>query len=155
MSGLGKNIDKRYATWTKAQVSKLKRTIKSMQKPIDEPIILYRGAQCSPILENINDDQALERFLRKEHISNPSPISTSTSKNIAKEFIYRGGYLHVFHLDIGVQVLDFNEIQCKNPRVMKGKKREKEFIIAPNHTFIPIRRYKNTFHWRITRNSTL
>lgn len=152
MSGLGEKIDQRYSTWTKSQVAKLKREIKRMQKPIHEPIILYRGAQCSPVIEDVSDDQALERFIRKDHITNPSPISTSTSRNIAKEFIYRRGYLHVLHLDAGVQVVDFKETQCKTPRVMNGKIREKEIMIAPNHTFIPSRRYNDTFHWRVTRN---
>lgn len=151
MSGLGENIDRRYATWTMSEVSKLKRAIGNMQSPIGKPIVLYRGAPASPILENVDDDRAKARFMRKDPISNPSPISTSTKRSIAKEF-GRSGYLHVFHLDIGVQVLDFNDIQCKSARVMKGKTREKEIIIAPGHTFIPTRRYKDTFHWRVYRS---
>jgi hypothetical protein len=114
MSGLENKVDKRYSTWSKSHVSSLKRAIKKMQKTIDKPLILYRGAQVSPILEEVSDDEAISRFLNKDPIVNPSPISTSTSRAIAKEFIHRGGYIHVLHLDIGVQVLDFKNIQCSN-----------------------------------------
>ena len=155
MSGLGSKVDKRYATWTTSQVSTLKRAIKSMQTDIRKPITLYRGVartQASPILEDVADDAAIQRFMKKEPITNPSPISTSTSRAIANEFIHRRGHLHVLHVDIGVHVLDLTGIPCENPRIMKAKMREKEIIITPNHTFIPLRRYKDTFHWRVCKD---
>lgn len=148
MSGLECKIDK-CSTWSKSHVSSLKRAIKKMQKTTEKPLILYRGAQVSPILEEISDDEAIQRFMKKVPIVNPSPISTSTSRNIAKEFIYRGGYIHVFHLDNGVKVLDLNKIQCINQQIMGAKQREREVIISPNQMFIPLRRYKDVFHWRV------
>lgn len=153
MSGLESKIDKRYSDWTRSHVSSLKRAIKGMEKPVQKPMILYRGAQASPILEEITDEHAIQRFQTKIPIINQSPISTSTSRTIAKEFIYRKGYLHVLHLDAGVKVLDFKRVSCADEGVMKTKIREKEIIISPNHEFIPIKRYKDIFHWRVVKRN--
>lgn len=152
MSGLESYVDKRYSTWTKKQIASLRHYINKHSVRTPKPIVLYRGAQATPILEAIADDIAIQRFVRKEPLTNLSPMSTSTSRVIAKEFIRRGGYIHVLHVEQGVQLIDLNDVSCDKAdlRIIKAKTREKEVIIAPYHQLTPLKKYGNVLHWRIT-----
>ena len=149
MSGLEKGIDKRYSSWTKKDVSRLKRALNRKKFKNPRKRLLYRGGYHSPILEEITKEEAMERFQRKESIMNLSPLSTSTSKEIAKEFGYLDKYLHILHVDTSVEIIDLKDIDCKglDDNSQKAQIREKEILIAPKQRLIPYKKYGKHFHW--------
>jgi hypothetical protein len=151
MSGLGAEIDEKYATWTPQQVKALRRYIEMHEKSFQEKRTLFRGTRsASPILEPLQDvARQLERFADRTPLVNASPMSTSTSRAIAKEFAGTSGFIHVLHVAKGVTFVDFEDVSCSQAHVMKGKAREKEVLIVPGHTLVPLRRYKNALHWLV------
>lgn len=152
MSGLEDGIDKRYSSWTKADVERLKRAIRRVKYKAPNKMVLYRGTTTvSPLLEKISDEEARERFSEGIEIRNLSLLSTSTDRNIAKEFAWKKGNVHVFHISRGTFLVNLKDMDCGD-KFKEVLKREKEILIAPHQRFIPYKKYGNNYHWIVKPN---
>lgn len=98
-------------------------------------ITLYRGTTVpSPTMSHFDFE-----------LKNCQFMSTTKSLAIAKEFAYKGGYIHVLHLKKGVSIYDIKDLYSND-----GVKREKEVIIYPGCTLKLLAFSKNTFHWEVS-----
>lgn len=154
MSGLGRRIDRRYATWTKSEIAAVKKRLDALAVTAgpEIPETLFRGAGASPVLEPTTDESTLlARFAaRTPAPTNRSYLSTSKARDVAKGFAGRKGYVHVLHLAPGCRVVDMNDAVRCDGVVAGAQKLEREILLAPGHVLAPLRKYGRALHWRVS-----
>lgn len=159
LSGYFEKIDKKYISWTNTEVKDFKKWFTSESLILGEGINVFRGvfSSFSPFFDELGKEEFLQKFTSKELFKNKSFVSSSRDRKIAKEFSSERGSIHTFYLSKGCKIIDVSSLlsSSEDEDIPRGKaiKREKEVIIGLNHTFTPVKKYKNSFHWIVTTSN--
>jgi hypothetical protein len=121
--------------WTDENIVLFNAHMESVKTLASRMMVLYRGSTSdSPTMQDFSQEITTCQFM-----------STSKSKKIAAEFIFKGkGFLHTLHLHPGVAFYDFQEHYGADPI-----KREKEVVVYPQQRLVFRSKKGNNVIWDV------
>lgn len=149
-AGFGANVAWEDTKWTPSRVKQFMTYMYKNAIPTVAATIVYRGTSiASPLMEPaaLDNIALLKRYDAGIPLYNFHPMSTTTDKKIASEFIGRKkeGFIHVLHLAPGCSIYDM-AIEYSVDGIGS---REKEILLMPGHIFTPIGRKGKEIHWSV------